>query len=339
MKRMIIISLLIGSCIVFLGSIGHSAETVIKLDFANFMPPTARVSMAIEDYAKEVERRSNGRVKINYYPGGTLVSLPQTYDAVTKGIADMAHGSLSFLKGRFPLSEVLDLPMGVKTAVMQTQMANAWYGKFKPKELDDTKVLFLLAHGPGLIHTKKPVAKLEDFKGMKIRCSGGVNVSIAQAFGAVPISMAMGETYDAIQKGVVEGVMGPYEVLDAYKLAEVTTSTAESFLTSYTNTGYIVMNKSKWNSLPPDIQKIFDTVAGEYSKRTAVVWDDVDINAKKYAASKGHKFISISKEEQMRWAKTIAPLYDSYVKEQNAKGLPAAEALKFCQDFVKTNQK
>jgi TRAP-type transport system periplasmic protein len=339
MKRVFILGLLFGFCLSSYSSIGHSAENVIKLDFANFMPPTARVSMAFEDYAKEVEKRANGRVKINYYPGGTLVSLPQTYDAVTKGIADMAQGSLSFLKGRFPLSEVLDLPMGVKTAVMQTKMANAWYKQFKPKELDDTKVLFLIAHGPGLIHTKKPVAKMEDLKGMKIRCSGGVNVSIAQALGAIPISIPMGDAYDALQKGVLEGAMGPYEILDAYKLAEVTTSTAESFLTAYTNTGYVVMNKAKWNSLPPDIQKIFNEVSDEYSGKTAAVWDNVDIEAKKYAASKGHKFIPISNEEQTRWAKTIAPLYDNYVKEQSAKGLPAAEALKFCRDFVKQNQK
>ena len=116
-----------------------------------------------------------------------------------------------------------------------THLCNAYYEKFKPKELDDVKVLYLHGHGPGIVHTvKKPVEKLEDLKGMKIRCTG-TSAKIAASLGATPVAMPQTETYDALQKGVAEGVLGPLEILKGWKFSEVTNYTTLNYGSSLHN--------------------------------------------------------------------------------------------------------
>ncbi len=137
-------------------------------------------SVLAEQWGKEIEKRTNNRVKITFFHGGTLAPPAQIYDSTVQGIADMGFSVLGYTRGKFPLTEVIDIPLGLKTGVTATKLINAYYKKFQPKEFDEVKVLYLHAHGPGLLHTtKKPVAKLEDLKGMKI----GVPVCQAKIFG------------------------------------------------------------------------------------------------------------------------------------------------------------
>lgn len=172
------------------------AQEVITLRYAHFMPPPTAQAINSDQWCKEVEKRTNGKVKITFYPGSTLMPAPQTYDSVVKGIADIGWSIMSYTRGKFPLTEVIDLPLGYKSGYVATKLINAYYDKFKPKEFDETKVLYLHAHGPGILTTKKPVYKLEDLKGMKIR-STGLSAKIVQALGAAPVGMPITETYDA----------------------------------------------------------------------------------------------------------------------------------------------
>ena len=131
-----------------------SAADVIRLKYANFSPPTHGLSVLSDQWCKELEKRTDGRVKVAYFPAGTLVSANQTYDGVVKGIVDIGFSIMSYTPGRMPLSEVIVLPLGYKTGAQATRMANAFYNKFKPKEYDDVKLFYLHAHGPGFFHTK-----------------------------------------------------------------------------------------------------------------------------------------------------------------------------------------
>jgi TRAP-type transport system periplasmic protein len=133
--------------------------------------------------------------------------LEQTYDGTVKGTCDIGLSVVSYVKGRFPLSEVIDLPLGHTSGLQATRLANAYFAKFKPKEFDDVKMLYIQAHGSGLIVTKKPVNKMEDLKGMRIRCSG--TSMIVSALGGIPVAMPQSETYDALKKGFVVGVLSP----------------------------------------------------------------------------------------------------------------------------------
>jgi len=315
-------------------SLPNTAAAQIKLNYSNFFPAPHKNSILADQWCKEVEKRTNGRVKVTYFPGGTLTPAAQTYDGVVKGIADIGFSVLGYTRGKFPMMGVIDLPLGYKSGTQATALINAYYKKFKPKDLDEVQVMYLHGHGPALIHTKKPVYKLEDLKGMKIRAQGTV-VPIVQALGGAPVGATMPETYDALRTGVVEGSVAPYEALQGWKWGEVVAATTESYSCAYTAGMFVVMNKAKWNSLPPDIQKIITQINEEWSVKQGKVWDEIDKAGKDFTVKRGNKIITLSKEEGARWAAAVNPVIDQYVKDLNAKGLPGNEALKFCLDFLK----
>ncbi len=325
-------------CALFLSVPCTAQEKVINLNYAHFMPIVTKQAQLAKEWATEVEKRTQGRVKVSFFPGSTLVGAGQMYDGVLKGIADVGWSFLSYTRGRFPLMEVVDLPLGYKSGYVASKMANELYRKMKPKELEDVKVLYLFAHGPGLLVTKKPVHKLEDLKGMKIR-STGLSAKIVQALGGAPVGMPIAEAYDALRTGVTEGIVVPVEGLQQWKLAEVTKYTTESYGTAYTTCGFAIMNKAKWNSLPPDIQKIIDQINEEWLETTAKLWDSMDVEGRKFAEARGIKFIPLSNEENALWAGRVRFLLDEYVKEMKAKNLPGDAALKFALDYLKTYDK
>lgn len=310
----------------------------IKLNYSNFFPAPHKNSVLAGEWAKEIEKRTNGKVKITLFHGGTLTPADKCYDGVVKGLSDIGFSVLSYTLGRFPLTEVIDLPMGYKTGTAATKLVNAYYKKFKPKELQDTQVMYLHGHGPGILHTnKKPIKTLEDLKGVKIRSTGTV-AKIATALAATPVAMPMPETYDALSKGIADGVMCPIEALEGWKLGEVLKHTTQNYGSAYTIAFFVVMNKDKWKSLPPDVQKIIETVNEEWIVKQARVWDEVDASGMEFTKKRGNQIIPLSQEEDAKWAKAVQPMFEDYVKRMKAKNLPGEEALKFCQETLKTLQ-
>ena len=314
-------------------------EKVITLNYANFFPAPSPHSVLAEQWGKEIEKRTNGRVKITFFHGGTLAPAAQIYDSTVQGIADMGFSVLAYTRGKFPLTEVMDLPLGLKNGVTATKLINAYYKKFQPKEFDEVKVLYLHAHGPGLIHTtKKPVAKLEDLKGMKLRATG-LSAKLVLALGAAPVGTTMPETYDVLRTGVAEGALAPFMALKDFRWGELTSYSILNYGSSYSVGFFVVMNKNKWNALPPDIQNIFNQVNEEYVEKVGALWDQTDKDGIEFVKSKGGKLLPLSKEEDARWAKAVRPLLDEYVTTMKTKGLPGDQALNFCLDFIKANQK
>lgn len=309
----------------------------IELTYSIFFPAPHKNTVLATQWAEEINKRTNGRVKITMFPGGTLTPADKCYDGVVKGLSDIGMSVVSYTRGRFPLTEVIDLPLGYKSGLAATKLVNAYYKKFKPKEFDDTKVMYLHAHGPGILHTKKPVAKLEDLKGMKIRSTGTV-AKIVGALGATPVAMPMPETYDALQKGIAEGVMCPVEALEGWKLGEVIKSTTLNYGSAYTIAFFVVMNKDRWKSLPPDIQKTIEQVNEEWIEKTGKSWDEIDTSGLQFTKKLGNQVIQLSKEEDERWVKAVKPVFDDYVKAMKEKGLPGEEALKFCMEELKKLQ-
>jgi TRAP-type transport system periplasmic protein len=316
----------------------HGAEKVISLRLAHFMPSTSDQVLLSQEWAKEVEKRTGGRVKITVYSGSTLMPVAQTYDGVTKRVVDIGYGIFTYHRGRFPLTEVIDLPLGYKTGYFATKMVNEYYKKFKPKELEDVKVLFLECHGPGFIHARKSVTKLEDLKGMKIR-SSGLSAKIVSALGASPVSLPVTEAYDALAKGVAEGITLPDDGIMIWGLTDVVKHHIRHWGSSYTSAFYTVMNKQKWESLPKDIQEIIDKLDEEWIEKTAMMWEKYEEKARQLLRSKGNKFVELTKEEDARWASLMKPILADYVKMAQDKKLPGAEALKFCQDYLKKNDR
>jgi TRAP-type C4-dicarboxylate transport system substrate-binding protein len=333
-----VVSLIIVLSVFILAASVRAQEKVIRFKYANFIPPAHKNAVLSEQYCKEMEKRTNGRVRITHFGGGTLVSAPQIYDSTVKGICDIGHSIQAYTTGRFPLTEVIDLPLGYKSGIQATRLINAFYKKFKPREYDDTHILYMHAHGPGYFHTKKIIASLDEVKGMRIK-STGMSAKIVSAIGGVPVTMPIPETYDALQRGLADGVLLNNDVLKSLRFGDFCKCTVLNSGIAYTVSFFVTMNKDKWNSLPPDIQKIFEQVSQEYAEKMGHAWDDADREAEEWVRQTGeHKFVKASKEEIAKAREKMNPLLNDYVQRMKAKNLPGEEALKFCLDWLKANQ-
>jgi len=288
------------------------AAAAENLTFSIFFPPTHDQAIAAADFAREVEKRTDGKVKITTFPGGTLTKAPQVYDGVVNGITDMGNSVFAYTRGRFPVTAALDLPIGYPNGLVASQVADAFIREVDPAELQDVKVLYLHAHGPGLLHTQKPVRNLEDLKGMKIRATG-LSAKVVEALGAVPVAMPQPGTYEALQKGVVEGTLGPIEVLKGWKQGEVINYTTEAFDIGYTTAMFVVMNRGTWDALPPEVQQVIDEVSREWVVVHGERWDQADREGRAFTKSLGNELIALSPEESARWRQAVEPVIAEYI--------------------------
>ena len=316
----------------------EKAPSTITLTYSIFFPPSHGQSEVGSEWAREIEKRSNGRVKINVFPGGTLTKANECYDGVVKGISDIGMSCFAYTRGRFPIMEAADLPLGYPNGKTATYTANAFYQKMKPKELDDVKVLYLHAHGPGLLHTTKPVRSLSDLKGMKIR-STGLSAKIVEALGATAVAMSQGETYEALQKGVVEGTFTPIETLKGWRQGEVIRYTTDCSQIGYTTTMFVVMNRDKWEALPQDIKTVFEAVSAEWINIHADTWDRLDVEGRQYSLGLKNEIIRISDSSNPEWVKAVDPIIDAFIKDTNQKGLPGDRAVTELRQLIETHRK
>jgi TRAP-type transport system periplasmic protein len=312
-------------------------KAIMRLEFSSALPSHDKLSLMLEEWCRDLDRRSDGRIKVTFYPGGILTPAPQTFDSVITGIADIGFGPMGVTPGRFPLTEVMEQPLGINSASMMTRLSNDFFRVFKPKEFDQVKVLFLLSASPGLLHTKRPVRKLEDLRGVKVRCLGGNAAKVLKALGAVPIVIPTGDTYDALRKGIVDGVVAAWDSLETLKWGEILSYTTVNRYAAVGAQGFVVMNKDKWENLPAGSQNIIDHMSDEYAERLSRLWDEKDQNTIKKWKTKNHVSIFLTREEEKRWGDAVLPLYESFVNEKSARGLAAVEALKFCKDWVQKN--
>ncbi|OQY00610.1 MAG: C4-dicarboxylate ABC transporter substrate-binding protein [Desulfobacteraceae bacterium 4572_130] len=307
----------------------------IKLTYSNFFPPTHIQSILAQKWCNEVEKRTNGKVKVEYYPGQTLTKADQAYDGVVEGLSDIALSCLAYSRGRFPVLGAVDLPMGYTSGVSATKVANRVLNNFNPKEFNDTKIMYLHAHGPGLVHTKnKPVEKIEDIKGLKLR-SHGTSAKIVKTLGGTPVGLPMPETYQSIQKGIVDGSVYPFESNKGWKLGEVTDYATAAFSCAYTTTFFVAMNKDKWNLLSKNIQEIIENINKEWQLKHGQAWDDSDFIGIKFFLNQGNKIIGLNKKESLKWEKAVQPIINDYIAILNKKKLNGKKIINFIKNEVK----
>lgn len=283
-------------------------------------------------YFKMVEAATGGKYKldIKYYPVGSLLSPGDAYDGMTQGIVDMVQSCFSYTPGRFPVMWALYKP-GIAPPENCHAAAHAiweYYNALKPKELSDSKVLYLWAVGPGWLHSKKPIIKVTDIKGLKIRSTGAFTDAV-KLLGAEPIAMPMGEAYLAAQKGLIDSLISPPETLETWKHHEIFDYSV--FLpTVYSHFQYLVMNLKKWDSLPKDLQNAFDAVAKDAVKEAGQIWQFHNQKGIDFAKAQrgGHHFSHFSDSEVAKLLETIKPIRDSYIEELNKRGLPGETIVK-----------
>lgn len=315
------------------------AEDTINLTYSGFMPPTHAQSKLEAAWCKEVGKRTNGRVKIVHYSGQTLTKADQNYQGVKSGLSDVGSSVLQYTRGRFPMMDFINLPLGYPNGQVATAIINEVYEKFNPAELDDVKVLYLHAHGPGFIHTKgKAVHKMEDLKGLKIR-SHGPTASMVKALGGTPTAFPMNELYQSLQKGVVQGGLYPLESNKGWKMAEVTDYVIASFPTAYSLGFYVVMNKDKWNSLPDQEKMIIEEINREWIFKHGKAWEAGAFEGVNFLLEAGNSMIGIDPEEAKRWQKACEPVLQDYIDLNKENGLPGKEVLQYVKERLAENKK
>ncbi len=315
------------------------AKKAVELRWCTFFPSTHPLFPMSQRWGGEIEQLTGGQVKFTYFPGGTLLKGNEIYDGILKGVADIGMSCFAYTRGRFPTMEAVDLPMGYTSGMSASFVINDFYNKFKPKALSDVKMLFLHAHGPGILISKKPVYTLKDMKGLKVR-STGFSAKVSKALGALPVAMPMGSTYEALKKGVVEACFTPIEALTTWRLAEVVKYITECYSVGYTTGFFAAMNLKKWNSLPKDVQKVFEEVSAKYIAKAGAVWDSADEAGMKFGLKLGDKMIPLSPEESAKWAKAVLPVISGYEKKVEGKGLPGKQYVKTLKELVnKYNKK
>ncbi len=326
MRARLLVSVVAG-CLMWMAGCGSSGgKKTIELSYSVFFPPSHVQCKVAQAWAEEIGKRTDGRVKVTVYPGGSLTKAPQVYEGVVSGISDIGMSCFAYTRGRFPLLEALDLPVGYPDGKTATATANAIVQKYQPRELSDVHALYVHAHGPGILACKKPVRSLDDIEGLKVRATG-LSSKIVQNLGGAPIGMSQPETYESLQKGVVDATLCPIETLKGWKQGEVIDYVVNSQAIGYTTSMYVVMNKDKWENLPSDIQNVFTEVSAEYVTRHGKAWDDADAEGRQFVDSLGRETITLADEELARWKEAVRPLLDEYVQSTTEEGLPGDSVL------------
>ncbi len=296
-----------------------AASAEITLTYANFPPAVTFPSVQMERWAKEMEKRTGGKVKVKTFPGGTLLGAKNMLEGVTAGTADIGNFAMSYQPGRFPVSEAVDLYHGFTSAKVASQVLFDLVDKYKPKEFEKIKIVTLFTCPPTNIMTKSPVKSLKDLKGSELRVAG-TSADVLKRLGGVPVAMPQSETPEAIQKGVVKGMISSMEILQDFKFAAYTPNATIVNLPVVSFA--VVMNKSKWDSLPADVKKVIDDLAREQAIWTGEYVDQHVTDALAWSA-KEHKLqqFTLSAAEQKEVGKLLAPMTDEYIKKVTAQGL------------------
>jgi TRAP-type C4-dicarboxylate transport system substrate-binding protein len=313
-----------------------AADKVINLKYANYLPDPHASSRLSLDFIKDFEERTGGRVKLKYFPGGSLAKAPAMMKAIESGITDIGLSHIAYTPGRFPVTEVCELPIGYPTGWVANIIMNDFYNKFKPKEWDKVVPLWFHANTPSMLMHTKALRTMDDFKGQIIRAPGRM-ADVISALGGTPAPTPIVETYDAIAKGVIQGVFAGGETLVAFKFAEVVSHVTNAWNVGPSYPFYVAMNKNSYNRLPDDIKLILEKLAGEYKEKFALGWNASDFAGVNFARKKNVELIDLSKEEFDKWGQAMAPVLDKYIKDMVGKGYKEDE-IRGWIDYLKTRK-
>jgi len=304
---------------------GVSSVSVAKnvtLRMATWLPARHHLpANTLPPWIEAIRKASNGSINI-VIDKAPIAKPPAQYDIVRKGAADLSYHVMAYTPGPFEIVRGVELPFISPNAEIGSQAAWDWYDRNIgfDKEFKDVKVVTMMVHGPGLVHTRKLIKTLDDLQNVKLRVGGG-GVRMAEALGATPVAMSAPKAYEAIQKGVTDGALFPYEAVAGFKLFELTKFHLEVPGGLYTTPFAIVMNKKKWNSLSSDQQAVLTEWGGvKGAKMLGAGWDRADVVGKKKGLDNGATVNVLSKAEQAKWAAKIAFMADVWIEKANKAG-------------------
>lgn len=314
----------LGAAAIAAAAMSEAMAQEVTLKLHQFLPAQANVPKLVLDvWADKVEADSEGRIKVDRFPsmqlGGTP---PELLDQAIDGVADIVWTVVGYTPGRFPTTEVFELPFMVEDA----RAASCAYWKMFEEHMEggefaSVKILGTWVHGPGMFHTSDPVETPGDLEGMKIRGGSRLVNKLLELTGATPVGMPVPAVTEGLSKGVIDGTTIPWEVTTALKVSELVENHTEfEGPALYTLTFVLAMNKEKFEALPDDLKAVIDDNSGlNFSIFAGGVQSDADGPAREVAVENGNNIFTVT--DTAPWIETVQPIYDEWVADLNAKGI------------------
>jgi TRAP-type C4-dicarboxylate transport system substrate-binding protein len=321
---------LILSAAATLAMAGAAAAQEVTLRLHQFLPPQSTIpAMILRPWGDAVEKASNGRIRIEHFDAMSLGGRPQELiDQARDGVVDLAMTVVGYTPGRFPRTEVFELPFMMTNPVA---VASAYWEmvetELQSTEYADVKILGAWVHGPGIIHSRTPVERLEDMKGLKVRGPTRIVNDLLAELGAEPVGMPLPAVPEALSKGVVTATVIPWEVTSSIRLAELVDYHTEFAgpQALYTATFVLAMNRERYNALPEDLRAILDAESGAgLSAFAAQVMRDMDAPAREIAVKDGNTIVTLNEAEVARWKAAAEPVIARWIEDMNRQGIDGA---------------
>ncbi|WP_310565614.1 TRAP transporter substrate-binding protein [Hydrogenophaga sp.] len=307
-----------------------AAQQTVTLRLHQMLPPQATIpAKAIVPWAQKVEAESGGRIKVQIFNAMQLGGAPpQLFDQARDGVVDLTWTVLGYTPGRFPKTEVFELPFMSGSAEQSSKAIQEYVEKFAADEFKDVKLICVHTHGPGLFHTKQPVTGLEALHGMKIRGGSRIINNMLTKLGATPVGMPVPAVTDALSKGTISGTTIPWEVAPSLKVHELvrnhTTFAGKEGL--YTQTFAFSMNRAAYDKLPADLKKVIDANSGQVAAALfGKAMDEGDKAGRAIAEKAGNNIVALDIAETQRWRRTAGTVESDWINEVKAKGIDGAK--------------
>ena len=316
LKNCLVIVMVLALLIPLYACSDNTGDETFEFSLGHFFPGTHPAEKEfIKVWSDQITAATDGQVNITSYPGGTLVGAADTYNGVKEGIADIGMSCFAYTRGQFPVLEAFELP-GVLYKNSKVASMVAWEGikQLNPEEIQDTKLLMVIATGPGDLFTTVPIRNLDDLQGVIIRATG-LSAKTISNLGGTPEGMPQSEAYEALSKGVVQGNLSPVEVLKGWKHAEVTQYlTRTPFL--YNTLFFVTMNLDKWNSMPKKLQDTVMETTEKFHEEIGIgLWDMQNEAGIAFALNEqGMEEIILSDTEAAKWIEKVTPLQAEYAE-------------------------
>ena len=315
------------------------AETVV-LKFHSFPPmPANSNAKFVKPWGDKIEKESGGKIKVEIYPAMQLGGKPpQLVDQVRDGVVDLIWTVAGYTPGRFPRLEVFDLPFMAGSSLATSQAAQKYAETIGAEDLKDYKILTVHVHAPGKIHTKdKLIKSLDDFKGLKMRGPTRVISKMLEGLGATPVGMPVPQVAPSLSKGVIDGMVVPWEIMPSFKLQELTKSHTEisGDRGLYTTPFLFLMNKAKYESLSDELKKVIDANSGmALAKLAGELWDGFEGPARKLAVDAGGEFHELSGEALTEMKSAGDQLIADWIADSNSKGMDGAKLVRTARELI-----
>ncbi len=313
----------------------------VTLKFHHIWNPQAMASVnVVVPWCNKIAAESNNRMKCQILPamsgGGTP---PQLVDRVKDGVDDLTITLPGYTAGRFPSTEVFELPFMTNSAEVGARATWDYINKYSLKEFPGTKLLATWVHDEGYVHTNgRQVRTLADFKGLKMRAPTRQTNKLLAALGASPVGMPLPAIPDAVSKGTIDGFLLPWEVMPSLKLHEMVkyhTETDPSRPALYSAVFVFAMNQAKYDSLPADLKKVIDNNSGAaLAQQIGKIWDNSQAAGRKAAQDRGNAFHTVPAAELDNWVKASAPLAEDWVADMDKRGQPGRQMLNEARELL-----